>query len=97
MEYDKRKMAEEIADKLSNFVNSFTHDKKAFVERIVYNTHRTLQQSICKLMFALIHKWSDCYLDGTFDGRNEATCKICNDIVKTMSEKDEYWAHLPMV
>lgn len=72
------KTAEEAVLAMSDFVNNFGVDEKAFIEKMSYE-HRTLQQSFTKLCL----KWlefvaSDEY---RFDGRNEASHKVAKDLL----------------
>jgi hypothetical protein len=89
--------ANKTASTLADFVNAFNFDGEGFVNKVCYGTHRTLQQSIGKLVFMLIRKWADCYDKGIYDGRNEALCKSCKSIVETMDKEDEYWDSLPLI
>jgi hypothetical protein len=82
----------EMAEQLSNFVNNYNCDEKGFIEQVM-NKHRTLQQSIGRLMIGLINAWSEQYNRGRYDARNERICKISNEIVNKF--KDELW--LPMI
>lgn len=75
----EKKTGKEMAEQFINFVNSFSIDKKGFVEGIT-SSHRTLQQSVFSLMLDCIKTWSDMYESQTYDGRNEDTCKLCNQI-----------------
>ncbi len=94
---EMKKYAEGVANKLSNFVNTFNFDAKSFVEHITYHTHRTLQQSIGKLVFMLIKEWAICYEKEIYDARNEGTCKACHDIIQKMKEESKYWDNLPII
>ncbi len=96
--YDTVQEAEDAAKNLESFVNPFGADYEAFVDQIVYRTHRTLQQSIGKLMFLLIKRWAEMYRCGKFDGRNEALCRTCHNIDELMTEeRGKAWGYLPMV
>lgn len=79
-----KKMAMDFSD----FVNSFSTDKEGFVEEI-NRTHRTLQQSMFRIIIDLIKMWSDMYENKRYDLRNEKTCELCNKIYKEF-EKDLY-------
>lgn len=68
--------AEKVANDLLEFVNSYSHDDKAFAEAICRG-HRTLQQSVMRLFMTMVHRMAD---STNFDERNEASvvlaCKI---------------------
>jgi len=97
--YNAKHEAEEAAKALESFVNPYGCSLTAFVEQITHRTHRTLQQSIGKLVFKLIKGWAEMYRNKMYDGRNEDLCKVCHAIDKHMTEKAEGydWAHLPTV
>ena len=98
---ERVRVAEKAAERITSFVNPFGHDKESFVQAIVFKTHRTLQQSVAGLVFALIKAWAKQYHDGIYDGRNEQTCKTCAMIDQLMTENDEVmqerWDHLPCI
>ena len=99
---DLRTQAEEQADNLADLVNCFDREviAKSFAERICFRTHRTLQASISYIVFRLIRTWANCWKQGKYDGRNEFTCKGCNEIVTLMDEKSfhkEYWDKPPFI
>jgi hypothetical protein len=71
----------EAAKVMEDFVNG-NRDKKEFVEYIVNNTHRTLNQSLIGLFIAVLK-----YEAGaSYDGRNEASVKFCKSIEKQLDE-----------
>jgi len=71
---------EKMAKELSNFVNNFNCDVDGFVREIT-NQHRTLQQNAFRLFMRCIVEWAN-RDDCQFDLRNEATVKICKEIMK---------------
>lgn len=73
---------EEVAEKLEKFVNSFSFPAEEFADRITQRTHRTLQQSIMRIVIALLQRWSDNYEKGIYDLRNEDTCKLADKMIK---------------
>ncbi|RLI66826.1 MAG: hypothetical protein DRO67_00185 [Candidatus Asgardarchaeum californiense] len=94
----RRKEAEWAANALEKFVNSYTYDVNTFIDKIVCRTHRTLQQSIGGLVFALIRKWAEMYRKDMYDLRNEQLCQVCHNIDETMTQ--EYngdWTTLPTI
>ena len=98
-EFDKRKAEVEVkdgidmAEAMSAFVNSFSPDIKSFVEEFT-REHRTLQQTFTGLCFLWLKELSKMYENGNYDGRNEASCKLANDIVNTL--KDDMY-NLPLI
>lgn len=82
---------------LEDFVNVYGHRKEAFVDQIVNKCHRSLQQLVFGLFIELVKKWAEMYKAGVYDGRNEATCRTCNDIIETMNEHHKEWKYLPFV
>ena len=70
-----RKKGQEVADTLSDFVNSaMLDDKDEFVQAIT-SDHRALQQDNFSMMLKCIEKWSRDYEAGNYDARNERACK----------------------
>ncbi len=78
--------AKEVVNHLSNFVNSYNHDEDGFIEAMS-REHRTLQQSMTRLMF----KWIEhCATDEYhYDGRNEATHKTSKELIGAFSKLKE--------
>ena len=83
------KFAEELADRMEEFVNNYDRSgDKVFVEKVTLRLHRSLQQSVFRLFYRCIRSWSECYDNGNYDLRNEATCKLSHEIVEFLKEKD---------
>lgn len=77
----------EAAKIMEDFVNG-NRDKKEFVEYIVNNTHRTLNQSLIGLFIAVLK-----YEAGaSYDGRNEASVKLCKQLLPIIED-----AYLPYI
>ena len=78
--------SEDLADRISDYLNTFSSDSYAdtLVDRMA-RTHRTLQQSftmfVCKW---LEHAASEDY---RFDGRNEASHKVAQDMIEGFKAK----------
>lgn len=86
--------AQELADAVADFVNGADkEDRDAFVEQIVYRTHRTLQQNVMKLIVPLIEKWAG-LKESEYDLRNEATVKLARKLISTT---DKYDRALPLI
>lgn len=79
------KTAEEAVQAMTEFVNNFGVDEKAFIDNMSYE-HRTLQQSFTKLCLKwLEHAASDQY---RFDGRNEATHKVAKQLLEAWANRN---------
>lgn len=81
------KTGKEIAELLTDWVNNMNLDNKEFVETICYKTHRTLQQSLFKVMVGLMKEWAKCSEENNFDLRNEATVNLCKEINDKFGER----------
>ena len=79
---------DEMAEMLDEFVNchNTTADRDAFVEKVVYGTHRTLQASIMRYFVALVEKYAT-LTSGQFDGRNAAVVQLSKKIVEGTGDK----------
>lgn len=55
--------------------------------------HRTRQQMFAGFLVAAISRWAECHDAGTFDLRNEATCKLAHEIVTRMGDD---WPRNPL-
>lgn len=81
-----RKTPKEVAEVMSDYVNSMSHDPKEFVDAF-NNQHRTLQQSFTKLCMAWLENCaSDDYRT---DGRNEASHKISKEMIEAFQKFKE--------
>jgi len=84
----------ELADALANSLNAF--NTKGFNEefaRTIRNQHRTLQQNIMRSVLEVIKCYADAYKNNLYDLRNEASVKLCHEIVEAFEDK----FYLPMV
>lgn len=77
----------QVAEMLSNFINSATQqDKKDFVDAMMVE-HRTLQQDVFLLFLQTCDAWSEMKEQDRYDARNEFTvntsCKI-KDLVDNL-------------
>lgn len=75
----KRLTPEELADTITDFVNSFGSDNKAFIEAFK-KQHRTLQQSTIRLFLETVEAVAD--QSYRTDGRNEASHEVCKQVVE---------------
>ncbi|RKZ97460.1 MAG: hypothetical protein DRQ46_04860 [Gammaproteobacteria bacterium] len=97
-DYHAKLEAEKAAQALESFVNPYGCDHDSFVKQITHRAHRTLQQSIGKLVFKLIKGWAEMYRKDMYDGRNEGICQACHNIDELMTaEHNGDWTYLPTV
>jgi len=97
IEQERTETAVDLARSLGQFVNQFGHRKDIFIEQLVGRTHRSLQQNLGRLVFALIRAWGKEYENGRYDMRNEALVKSCMDIKDLMDNVHEGWDNLPSI
>ena len=83
-----RNNPEEFARLFSDVLNVMGNQQfiKDFTEVICHRTHRTLQQVVMGVATSLIAQWAEDFKAGNYDGRNEATCKLCNKIMESHAE-----------
>lgn len=74
---ERKKQADQLANDILAFVNTFGHDDTTFSEKICKG-HRTLQQSVMRLFISTIQKMSE--VDS--DGRNAATVELARKITE---------------
>jgi hypothetical protein len=81
----------ELAEAVADFINGAGKKEcQAFVDTIIFNTHRTLQQAIMRsLVVPLIIKWGT---SESYDLRNEATIRLSRELKGTV---ESY--HLPYI
>ena len=83
--------AEELARDITKFFNSFDDENRfKLLSDNLLNEHRTLQQTTMKFMIHMMKEWAK---SERYDGRNEATVKLCKKITEEF--KDDLY--LPMV
>jgi len=81
-----------IGAALTDALNTYNYEKdlvQGFIEGVV-GSHRTLQQSTMRALYALILKWAEMYEKGYYDPRNEKTVKFCKQI-KDMAENEKVY------
>jgi hypothetical protein len=94
-----KKSAKEMANEMTDFVNTFsTEPRKEFIQAMS-SEHRTLQQSFTRLCLEWIeHCASQEYRT---DGRNESSHYICKAMVDAYKEKQNTLlplsAYLPFI
>ena len=74
---------------LDDLVNRCGKEESNFVvEHISRFMHRSLQQDFFfQVIVPLIQKWADNFKNGDYDPRNQATCKICNNLIDTLKRE----------
>ena len=95
--YNATEEAEKSARALADFVNPYGCDLHTFIHTVTHRTHRTLQQSIGKLIFKLLRMWADSYSTKMYDLRNEHTCRTSKRIVEYMDKEHPGWDSPPLV
>lgn len=88
---DEKTKAALIAKDFMSWVNHFSHDRSEFV-KIVCHDHPTLQQGAMRIFLECIKDWAG---RDYYDARNEATVKLCKDIVEKCGEEGEFY--LPFI
>ncbi len=82
MNQDKQDRMNQAVDTLTNIVNNFNYDENI---EVFYNAfkreHRTLQQSLMRVMLGTIQKIASDEQYGT-DARNADTKKVCTDLIE---------------
>ena len=76
--------AQKVAEQVTNLVNNYSCDYKEFAKYLTTRTHRTLQQSVFRLITECITEWAK---QENYDLRNEQTVKICKELVKVLEDK----------
>lgn len=76
----KRLTPEELAETITDFVNTFSDEnRKAFIEAL-FRQHRTLQQSTIRLFLETIEAAAE--PGYRTDGRNDGAKQTCQDIIE---------------
>ena len=84
-----RLSGEELAGAVTDFVNGFNPDQKAFIDRML-SEHPTLQQSSMRLIFELIKAMAK---QRYKDARNERAVEVCKHIVSQCGDE----MYLPLI
>lgn len=74
-----RQRAEQAARELVNAANVMDFDAKIFAETI-RRDHRTIQQTVGRVVFELINQWADDYESENYDLRNEDIVKAAHAV-----------------
>jgi len=93
---DSKTPAEHAAKTMGDYVNSYSHDSKEFVEAMS-RQHRTLQQSFTGVCVAWLHHLSKLE-EFRYDGRNEASVQLAKKLLAERPDFDpKYDLYLPLV
>jgi hypothetical protein len=93
-ENEDRKLAAELAEKVSRFVNTMGNaDRVKFFVEAMHGEHRTLQQSFTGLALAWLKHLASLN-EGQYDLRNKASVEVAKKLVGKL---DKYDLHLPTV
>jgi hypothetical protein len=81
-ESSRRPSGEEAGEYMENFVNLMSNrtNNDEFVKKVVYGTHRTLNQGLIGLFCQVFKEQAESYRKGQYDPRNEASSKFCSEI-----------------
>lgn len=74
--------AQDLAEKVSSFVNSIGALPEQALGEALAKDHRTLQQTKMRMFIHFCRKMSEKHANGDFDMRNEASVKLATEIVK---------------
>lgn len=79
----ERKTGRQMAEELSNFINSATlQQQQEFVDAVV-SDHRTLQQDTFSMFLKCINLWAVNAEQGNYDERNARACKASLMMMKS--------------
>ena len=85
-----RTTGKEVAEKVSDFVNSaFGSERVDFVETVV-SDHRTLQQDMFKMFLGCIQEWAVAHDNDRYDARNEYTVKASKVMMEALKKEGLY-------
>jgi hypothetical protein len=90
--YDDRQAIKDLADRISNFVNSMPEEVINELGREMTNDHRTLVQNKGRLVRGFLKQLQVNYKNGFVDARNEAICKWADDVLNKVDGP-----HLPFI
>lgn len=82
-----RTSPQQIAEKLSAFVNISTHDKDGFAVAVT-NEHRFLQEEMFECMLKCMENWAKADDTGAYDARNQYAVKASKIMIKALKEND---------
>lgn len=80
-----RQIVRQIADAL-NTMGKNEHFQNAFVDEMTCRTHRTLQQSVARLLVRVFEGWAEMGDRGTFDLRNEDTVEAAKKVREALKD-----------
>jgi len=77
---NRKEAAKRAANDLVDFANWASVDEFEDFANELTSAHRTLQQSVFRLMSECIRAWSDCRDEEWYDMRNEATVEAASEL-----------------
>lgn len=80
-QFNKRFDGEEVAQELSDFVNSMHQPQEEDFVNTVLSNHRTLQTDTFNLFYTCLEGWASNADSGNYDSRNENACKTSKMMV----------------
>lgn len=84
-----RKTGKEMANEVSDFVNSaVSYEKEEFVTSVM-SDHRLLQDEMFGMFFNCIKMWAEAYEQDNYDFRNSRACKASYEMVEAL--KNNGW------
>ena len=95
----QKEKARALAKSWSELVNVMSRNQTVTEEfvRCILLDHRTLQQSIGRMVFQMIRGWADQHNEGRYDMRNEALCRACANVIEMMDKNFEHWDNFPLI
>jgi hypothetical protein len=84
-EYKQPYHGDEVAEQLSDFVNSMYNVQRDDFVTSVLTDHRALQSDTFNLFFKCFEGWAENADTGNYDARNEGACKVSRDMIKAVN------------
>jgi hypothetical protein len=91
---------EKLALDLENVANHCTGATDEIGKYLANNTHRTIQQTFMRIIVSFIRESARNEGANRYDARNEATVKLCKEIVNHLDAKDSdglNYTYLPYI
>jgi len=84
---------DEVAGAIERYINTFDRSRFEKLGERMATIHPTLQQNFMRVVLAFIKAEAKKCEHGYFDGRNEATAKLCAKLQEVIGED----AYLPFI
>jgi hypothetical protein len=85
-QYNKSLQGEDVAEELSDLVNSTSYLELNKFVNTVLTDHRTLQSDTFNLFFKCFEGWANNAESGNYDARNEGACKVSKMAVDAVNK-----------